>query len=147
MSKPSPEPPPMTDEESLKLSLKTISAKYTLQNSSIINQIVKHVSDKFCGISLMEHRTDPSLILFVCDMIEQAFVEAKSKKVDKKEMALKIMTTLCPTLSPEEKKAIDGIIEFLHSSGSIRSVEQEVIELAKPIFRRIASGFKKLLLG
>jgi len=133
----------MTDEESLKLSLKTISAKYTLANSSIINQIVKLVNDKFCGVSLYEHRCDPSLILFICDCIEEAFKNAKSKKVDKKTMVIKVMMILIPSLADPEIRSIDSIIEFLHSSGAIREIEVAVVEVSKTILQRVTSSFRK----
>jgi len=139
-------PPQPLDESNLQNTLLAIPAKFTLANSSIINQIIRLVNAKFCGVSLYEHRTDPSLILFLCDCVEQSFTDPKAKKVDKKAMVKKIILILVPAMTPDEMTAVDSIVEFLHSSNSIAgAIEEEVVEIAKPFLSRVASSFRKAI--
>jgi hypothetical protein len=131
-----------TQTQDLKTVLSAIEPRNTLMNTSISASIIQMINQKFTGVNLNDHRLDPNLIIFICDCIEASFQNSKNKKVDKKQEVLKILKQVV-TLSEVDVKSIDCLIEFFHSSGQIRAIEQEVVDEVVPFFKRLFFGSKK----
>jgi hypothetical protein len=137
-------PPPLSEDDILKQSLLQVAPTNTLLNAAIANQVIQQVNLKFNGMSLDVHKNDVNFILYVCNCIEIAFSESKSKKVKKKEIAIQCMRSFCPSITPEEVKKVEDLIEFLHSNGQIKALEEKIIKVGRPILRRVASVFRSL---
>ena len=75
---------PSASTSDLQNALNAIQPMNTLLNSSIINTICQTVQIKFNGIDLQQHTSDPNFISFMCNLIEQAFPDAKKQKINKK---------------------------------------------------------------
>lgn len=103
--------------------LKLIQPKNSLKNSQTASQLVAHIVEELKDVSdLVKKKNDPEFIKYVCNLVENVFVEHKKQKVNKKEIALQIIQKVIPILTDDDKKVIDTIIEFLHSSKQIKRV-------------------------
>ncbi len=68
-----------------------------------------------------ELRNDIELILYICNIIENEFVQTPTKTIDKKQIVIDILDKIF-TLRTEERVQIDKNIDFLHSNGQIKRV-------------------------
>lgn len=129
-----------TDVDDLAKTLQTIQPKHTLLNTSITTTITNLVWKKFTGVDLTLHKLDPNLILYVCDLVENAFTNSSVQKVDKKAQVIMVMKATIPTLTDDDIAAMDKIIEFVHSSGQVTKIEK-LVEEALPLFKRVVKFF------
>ena len=129
-------PLPLSD---LQIKLNNIQPTYTLQNASILNDICKIVKKKFDGINLNEHSSDPNLLLFIANMIEQAYPDAKQMKINKKTILTLCLTKLEVVFDPY---TVSLILEFLHSSNQIQEIK-EIVKEAKPLLKKFLNIFSK----
>jgi hypothetical protein len=136
--------PPLSGDDILKQSLLKVAPTNTLLNAAIANQVIQQVNLKFMGMSLDPHKNDVNFILYVCNCVEIAFADSKNKKIRKKEIVIKCMRSFCPSITPDEIKKVEDLIEFLHSSNAIKGLEEEIIKVGRPILRRVASVFRSL---
>lgn len=133
-----------TQANPMKTALNAVQPQNTLLNASTIASIVSTVVTKFAGVDLAQHRNDPNLVQYVCQLVESAFPDAKTAKICKKEQVMKVMSIIIVGLSAIDISAIDKIIEFVHSNKQIAEFE-EVVKVAKPLLKRIARFFLKKL--
>ncbi len=96
------------------LSLKnTLSAHYSYHN------LVNEISGVLKEIHAIEDlKSDPELLLLVCNLIENTLTSNKWK-IDKKELAVSIHDNLFNT-TEEEKTAIRLQIQFFYDNGKIK---------------------------
>jgi hypothetical protein len=113
----------------LQNSLDAIQPTNTLLNSSVINTICQTVQKNFSGVDLNSHGSDPNLILYIANLIEIAFPNSKTNKINKKDILVKCLNNLGILTDYE---AVSRVIEFLHSSNQIK----EIIKEAKPILKK-----------
>jgi len=103
--------------------LKLIQPKHRLKNSQTTSQLVAFIVEQLKDIQdLAKQKIEPEFIKYVCNLVENVFVDAKKNKVNKKEIVFQIIQKVIPILTEDDKKIIDGIIEFLHSNKQIKKV-------------------------
>ena len=132
---------PSASTSDLQNALNAIQPMNTLLNSSIINTICQTVQIKFNGIDLQQHTSDPNFISFMCNLIEQAFPDAKKQKINKKDILIKCFNQLQLTVDGD---IVNRIVEFLHSTGQIQEVIQ-IVKEARPIVKKILNGFLRFV--
>jgi hypothetical protein len=73
---------------------------------------------------LVREKCSPDLIKFVMSLIENTVWRKRGKeKVDKKQMCLEIVEAVCKsTLTAEESKVVESLIQFIHQEGGIEVV-------------------------
>jgi hypothetical protein len=136
MSQVSNTPSPPND---LQQQILNIQPTNTLYNSSVICIICKTVKQKFDGVDLQNHVNDPNFILFLCNALEAAFAnKAKSQKINKRDVLMQTLTALSLTVDFD---SVTRIVEYLHSSGAIQKIEEEVIDVSTSFFKRCLKYF------
>lgn len=94
-----------------KLKLKGV-LKNISDAASIANQIADLVK-AWLGSNLESAKGDPELILEICRKIEQTAATVKGRKLDKKQIALLVITELHPTITGPELEQVSAVIDFL----------------------------------
>lgn len=94
-----------------KLKLKGV-LKSVSDAASIATQIADLVK-AWLGPNLDSAKGDPELVLEVCRKIEETVASIKGRKLDKKQIALLVITELHPTITAQELEQISAVIDFL----------------------------------
>lgn len=107
--------------------LKLVKLKRNLlgfhSHAQIVESIVNHITA--LG-ELSEVKKDPEYILFVCRLVETCEFKG-SKKPDKKQIVLDIVTRLYPELrNDQDLKSMSTMIDFLHANHRIKGVSKLV---------------------
>jgi translation initiation factor 2B subunit (eIF-2B alpha/beta/delta family) len=101
-----------------------------------------YIIDSLKGIDANSQKFNPDLILYVCNVIENWFYKySKSvadEKISKKDIVIKILKKLVPSISTAEETVIIQIIEYLHSSGKIKAVS-----FSKWLCKKLIGSVKK----
>jgi hypothetical protein len=98
--------------------LNMIDLKHNLKTLSLENEIT----------TLQTLKLDPELILLVCNCIENEVAQHGLKKVNKKELAFKIMGHLFE-MSDVDKANVSNTIEFLWQNHQIKKINSARIAL------------------
>ena len=94
-----------------KLKLKGV-LKSVSDAASIATQIADLVK-AWLGPNLDSAKGDPELVLEVCRKIEETVASIKGRKLDKKQIALLVITELHPTITAQELEQSSAVIDFL----------------------------------
>jgi hypothetical protein len=98
-----------------------VKLKNSLVDNDIERQIVQVIEQRIKALpNYMELRLHPELILLACNLIENA-AEDRKKKLDKKTVLIKILSSIFNYTEPD-KKNVSDTIEFLHSNKKIKKV-------------------------
>ena len=92
---------------------------------SLIGQIVDFVKENIKKLS--PDKIDPSLLRFICNVIENSYTKKNvtDYKIDKKKVVIDVYIILKPSANNEDdRQMLDKLIEDLHSSGQILKVSR-----------------------
>jgi len=104
-------------------SLGYVEFQHSLKTLSTTTEVRQLILDKLKDIpQLQTLKFCPELLLFICNLIENAVQDRKIKKIDKKEFVISIVSEIF-SLSEEEKPIYDNMIEFLHNNKKIKKVD------------------------
>ena len=108
--------------------------KKRLKKQKIVNSIVD-ILKELQPQELVEIKTNPELVLYVCNLVENSFNKCKKRGIDKKIIVLDIINKVTPLTEPE-KKIIGDSIQFLHSKGDIKliTIVEKIIFHGKNLF-------------
>lgn len=86
-------------------------------------EIIKTIQDRITTLNLPLHsyKNNTEFVLLVLNLIEHLVV--KSNKIDKKALAVQILTVML-NLNATEAQTLDTNIEFLHSNKMIKKVSK-----------------------
>lgn len=103
------------------LTFKNVKMKHSLaihnKEENIKHEIVKYIREIPNYLLLVD---DPELLLWVCNVVENAYTEYVDKvKPDKKELVTTIMT-LAFNLQKQEQDKLDKAIQFLWNNKKIK---------------------------
>ena len=88
-------------------------------------EVIKHkIIEHIRAIPSYEHlKYDPECVLYVCNLVEEAYDKyIDGKKPDKKNLVVTIMTLIF-CMRPEEQKNIEQTIDFLWNNKKIKKVK------------------------
>jgi hypothetical protein len=68
-----------------------------------------------------ELRLHPELVLLACNIIENSITNNKKLKIDKKELVVNVLHKVF-NYTAVDKKNVEEVIEFLHSTNKIKKV-------------------------
>ena len=95
-----------------------------LNDLAILKQMV------VCKIqSLPNYQTlkgDVELILYACNTLENAHVDLKASKINKRELVVSVFGELF-NLSDEEKQNLNNTVQFLFDHGKIKQIKKVVV--------------------
>ena len=116
----------------------------SILNLKLVSNIVTKIQSEFKDIgSLIDQKFNIDFIKLVCDEVEKVFIDAKTMKVNKKDVVFQILTKLFGALPPADQKVIDGIIEAIHSAGLIvQNIEKKVPFIKKLVKQIIGTRVK-----
>ena len=118
----------------MNVNLDLIQLKHSFNTHIAKNTIIRCIIDKLLAIpNIQELKGDLEIILYVCNILENNITKNLKPKLDKKQIAIDIMTAVF-SLNTDEQRNIAQHIEFLHSNGKIKCV---------PLFKKIESYFLK----
>jgi len=111
----------------VKLSVSLVKPKFLLANSKNVSDLELYILDELKSIeNIQQLKLSPDLLLYVARIIEAWLYKYKKtksdEKISKKEIFIKVLKKLIPSISAQDEIAILQILEFLHSSGQIRAV-------------------------
>ena len=110
----------------VKLSVTMVKPKNLLSRIKSSSDLETYILESLKGIELTSHKFNPDLILYICNVIENWFHKYKKniadEKLNKKDIAIKILKKLIPSISAQDEASIIQIIEHLHSSKKIKVV-------------------------
>jgi len=92
---------------------------------TLIGEIVDFVKENIKKLS--PDKIDPSLLRFICNVIENSYTKKNvtDYKIDKKKVVIDVYIILKPSANNEDdRKMLDKLIEDLHSSGQILKVSR-----------------------
>ena len=92
---------------------------------SLIGEIVDFVKENIKKLST--DKIDPSLLRFICNVIENSYTKKNvtDYKIDKKKVVIDVYIILKPSANNEDdRQMLDKLIEDLHSSGQILKVSR-----------------------
>ena len=92
---------------------------------TLIGQIVDFVKENIKKLS--PDKIDPSLLRFICNVIENSYTKKNvtDYKIDKKKVVIDVYIILKPSANNEDdRQMLDKLIEDLHSSGQILKVSR-----------------------
>lgn len=103
------------------LTFQNVKMKHSLaihnKEENIKHEIVKHIRDIPNYQLLVD---DPELLLWICNVVENAYTEYVDKvKPDKKELVITIMTLAFSLPKPEQER-LDKAIQFLWNNKKIK---------------------------
>jgi len=109
-----------------KLSVQLVKPKNVLNTIKSVNDIETYIMNELRGINLEQHKFNPDIILYICNVVENWFHKLKKtindEKINKKEIVLNTLKKLLPSINSQDELSIIQIIEHLHSSGNIKIV-------------------------
>ena len=112
--------------QQVKLSVSMVKPKNLLLQIKSSSDLETYIIESLKGIELTSHKFNPDLILYVCNVIENWFHKYQKsiadEKLNKKDIAIKILKKLIPSISAQDELSIVQIIEHLHSSKKIKVV-------------------------
>jgi hypothetical protein len=109
--------------------LNMIDLKHNLKTLSLENEITTNITSKLGEIpNLQTLKLDPELILLVCNCIENEVAQHGLKKVNKKELAFKIMRHMFE-MSEVDTANVSNTIEFLWQNNQIKKINSARIAL------------------
>ena len=91
----------------------------------LIGEIVEFVKENIKKLS--SDKIDPSLLRFICNVIENSYTKKDviDNKIDKKKVVIDVYIILKPAANnAEDRRMLDKMIEDLHSSGGILKVSR-----------------------
>ena len=91
----------------------------------LIGEIVEFVKENIKKLS--SDKIDPSLLRFICNVIENSYTKKDviDNKIDKKKVVIDVYIILKPAANNTDDRIIlDKMIEDLHSSGGILKVSR-----------------------
>ena len=91
----------------------------------LISEIVEFVKENIKKLS--SDKIDPSLLRFICNVIENSYTKKDviDNKIDKKKVVIDVYIILKPAANNTDDRIIlDKIIEVLHTSGGILKVSR-----------------------
>jgi translation initiation factor 2B subunit (eIF-2B alpha/beta/delta family) len=97
------------DNVGFKNNLKSLNIQYQLEKN-----LIDKISNSLSNLQLLQ--TDNELLLYICNCIESGISNNKKKKINKKELCIKIMETIFNNLSDEEKDRLRNTIDFFHAN-------------------------------
>ena len=108
----------------VKLSVSLVKPKNLLKTIQSTVLLEDYIIEQLKGSDLSQQKCNPDLILFVCKVIENWFHKYRKsiadEKISKKEIAIRVLKKLIPSISQADESIIIQIIEHLHSSGRIK---------------------------
>jgi translation initiation factor 2B subunit (eIF-2B alpha/beta/delta family) len=109
-----------------KLSVQMVKPKNLLLQIQNSSDLEAYILDSLKGIELSLHKFNPDLILYICNVVENWFYKYKKsvadEKLNKKDIVIKIIKKLIPSINSIDEQSIIQIIEHLHSSKKIKVV-------------------------
>lgn len=104
--------------------LLNVKMKHSLATFNKEEQIKQKIIEHIRSIPNYEHlKFDPECVLYVCNLVEEAYSEYIDKiKPNKKDLVTNILT-LVFCMKPEEQKNVEQTIQFLHNNKKIRKVK------------------------
>ena len=110
----------------VKLSVSMVKPKNLLQAIKSTTDLETYILDSLKGIELTSHKFNPDLILYICNVVENWFYKYKKsvadEKINKKDIVIKIIKKLIPSINSIDEQSIIQIIEHLHSSKKIKVI-------------------------
>lgn len=103
------------DNVGFKNNLKSLNIQYQLEKN-----LIDKISNSLSNLQLLQ--TDNELLLYICNCIESGISNNKKKKINKKELCIKIMETIFNNLSDEEKDRLRNTIDFFHANKLINKL-------------------------
>ena len=91
----------------------------------LIGEIGEFVKENIKKLS--SDKIDPSLLRFICNVIENSYTKKDviDNKIDKKKVVIDVYIILKPAANNvDDKRMLDKMIEDLHSSGGILKVSR-----------------------
>ena len=91
----------------------------------LIGEIVEFVKENIKKLS--SDKIDPSLLRFICNVIENSYTKKDviDNKIDKKKVVIDVYIILKPAANNvDDRRMLDKMIEDLHSSGGILKVSR-----------------------
>jgi hypothetical protein len=110
-----------------------IKLKNTLKSHYHYESVLKIISEKLVKIPELKtnFRLDPQLTLIVCNLLEYMIKDNKKLKINKKNLATRILTDIFE-LTIEEVEQVGSQIEFLHDNKQIKRANA-VIEFGRTV--------------
>lgn len=110
----------------VKLSVQLVKPKNLLSATKNSSDLENYILESLKGIELTQQKFNPDLILYICNVIENWFYKYKKsiadEKLNKKDIAMKVLKKLIPSISQSDELSIMQIIEHLHSSKQIKTI-------------------------
>ena len=109
--------------------LNLVPMQPSIERDALKHSIMKIVRDRITELNLplANYKNNTEFVLLVLNLIEHLVPKEskknKGKKMDKKEMAMEILSTLLQ-LTPHEAQALSANIEFLHENSMIKKVSK-----------------------
>ena len=100
------------------IDFKNTLKKHTLFYN-LLHDIVKKLQEEIKTLEKL--RLDPELTLLTCNLIENSIPKANKFDIDKKQLAIQILSPIF-NLTSEEQTIISQQIDFLHSNNKIKKV-------------------------
>lgn len=104
-------------------SLALVSVQPNLASDIKRQEIIKQIQDRITELNLRlpDYKNNTEFVLLVLNLVEH--LVKKKYKIDKKKLAIHILSTLL-NLGPQEVSALETNIEFLHSNKMIKKVSK-----------------------
>lgn len=105
--------------------LELVKPKFNLVGAQTTAQLVDYIVKKLQGIdNLATMKTDPEIIKYICNLVENVFYDNKALKLDKKQIVFQILRKVIPILTDDDVLSIGKTIEFLHSNKLIKKISK-----------------------
>ena len=101
------------------ITIKNSLEKHTLYYN-LLDDIIKKLSTEIKSIDKL--RLDPELSLLICNLVENSIKAGNKNKIDKKQLAIQILTQIF-NLSDSEQVIISQQIDFLIANNKIEKVK------------------------
>lgn len=104
-------------------SLALVAVQPNLASDIKRQEIIKQIQDRITELNLRlpDYKNNTEFVLLVLNLIEH--LVKKKHKIDKKKLAVHILSTLL-NLTAQEISALETNIEFLHSNNMIKKVSR-----------------------
>lgn len=105
------------------MSLALVAVQPNLASDIKRQEIIKQIQDRIHALNLRlsDYKNNTEFVLLVLNLVEH--LVKKKHKIDKKKLAIEILSSLL-NLSNPEINALDTNIEFLHSNKMIKKVSR-----------------------
>jgi hypothetical protein len=101
--------------------------RYISDISNLVALIVLRVKEEFKHIEIDKVKANHELIVFIMELIDVGVIldevisKKLVKKLDKNQLVLDIFEAMFPELTDDEKKSIEGAIQFILNNKVLRS--------------------------